>query len=562
MALDAYPRADLPNESLVFFVVATTGDGDPPDNMKQFWRFLLRKGLPANVLNDLTFAVFGLGDSSYAKYNYTAKKLRNRLLQLGAKEFVERGFGDDQGPLGLEGDLDAWLTGKLWPRLLERYPLPAGYVVDESPQLFTPRHEETAIQVRQGGSPNGPVRKGAWDPERAACLARPVGCYETAALRGKVSVNKRITAEDWEQDVRHVEIEVGEGALPPYEPGDIAVVYPENPIPEPRVSALAALAGVPSPDALVTGISLPHIPKQVTFVELCTKYLDLLGTPRRSFFEALYFFTSDGEEKEKLEELCSPAGNDLYHVYCNKERKSFLEVLLDDFKTCRPPLRYLVEMIPRLEPREYSISSARPSHGPGTLHLTVAILQFLTPWGRMKTGVASSWLQAAVEGSYVPLYIKRGTLRAPSDGSPLILIGPGTGVAPLRSIIHDRGDASCRLYFGCRSREKDFYYGDEWAAMQQGGRLGALRVAFSRDQTKKVYVQHLIKEDAEEIARLLVEQDASCFISGSAKRMPTDVREALAAALVSTGTASTEEEAQKALRRLEQVGRFKIESWS
>lgn len=132
--MSEYDRADLINEKLVIFVCSTTGDGDPPDNMKNFWRFLLRKSLPMDILSNLNFVIFGLGDSSYSKFNSVAKKLRARLKQLGGNEIHPPCFADDQSEYGLEGDFDLW-NQQLWAKLLKIYPLPADYRIDDSPRL-------------------------------------------------------------------------------------------------------------------------------------------------------------------------------------------------------------------------------------------------------------------------------------------------------------------------------------------------------------------------------------------------------------------------------------------
>lgn len=116
MSMDSYPVQELPNEHLVIFAASTTGQGDPPKSMKTFWKFLLRRNLPLDSLSRVAFAVFGLGDSGYVKYNVVAKKLANRLSGLGAQMVIDKGLGDDQHPSGYEAELDPWLE-KLWKAL-------------------------------------------------------------------------------------------------------------------------------------------------------------------------------------------------------------------------------------------------------------------------------------------------------------------------------------------------------------------------------------------------------------------------------------------------------------
>lgn len=147
LAMDAYDVTQLPQEHLVIFVTSTTGQGDVPDNMKRFWKFLLRKGLGSDSLSHMHCAVFGLGDSGYQKYNLVAKKLHRRLEGLGAVQVVERGLGDDQHPNGYEAALDPWLT-QLWAALAPAYPLPGGQpepilTEEKLMQLGTPKYKIT-----------------------------------------------------------------------------------------------------------------------------------------------------------------------------------------------------------------------------------------------------------------------------------------------------------------------------------------------------------------------------------------------------------------------------------
>mmetsp|Transcript_4867 Transcript_4867/g.7366 ORF Transcript_4867/g.7366 Transcript_4867/m.7366 type:complete len:605 (+) Transcript_4867:433-2247(+) len=567
-SLDAYDRLNLVNEEVVVFVVATTGDGDVPDNMKLFWRFLLRKGLPPDILSSLRFAVFGLGDSSYAKYNYVARMLGNRLLKLGATEIVDRGFGDDQSENGLEGDLDAWLSGVFSPQILAAYPLPPGFVIDDSPKLCSLKNKGVTLrQAQLQGEELGRSRDSLVSAGR-----RPLGCYETVPLNGVVRENKRITSADWDQDVRHISLEVSD--CPKYVPGDVAIVYPVNACDKQFLVNFATRVGLGALESVIYikgdgTVTDQGIPREVTIGELLTRYLDILGTPRRRFFETLYFFTQDEEEKEKLLEFCSAEGNDLFHSYCKKERKTYVDVF-NDFRTCKPPIEYLVEMIPVLQPREYSIASSRKSRGEHTVELTVALLKYTTPWGRNKTGVCSLYVdKQLVEGSQVTIYIKRGVLRVPEDPTvPMVLVGPGTGVAPMRSIIQDISSTNTHLYFGCRSKSKDYYYENEWNSMLSKRQLGSLRTAFSRDQAKKIYVQTLLKEDKQKLWDLLVEQGGYCYISGSAKKMPTDVKDSLVwnfACMLrerGEGEEASQLKAEQFIKQMERKGKFKIESWS
>ena len=235
-SMDNYDRSNLINEQLVLFLASTTGDGDPPDPMRTFWRFLLRKALPKDVLNGMNFAVFGLGDSSYDKFNSVGRKLRKRLLQLGAEEVAPPGWGDDQSVYGVEGDFDQW-SQQMWKVMLRKYPLPHGFVIDDSPRL--PQFDS----VLKYGVP-GDLRVGL--QRYVESLWVPAG-VEGGVLMGVLRKKDKLCREGWEQDVRHVEVELPRDVR--YEAGDIAVVYPENV--EVDVEKLGERLGM-DPSAVVT----------------------------------------------------------------------------------------------------------------------------------------------------------------------------------------------------------------------------------------------------------------------------------------------------------------------
>ncbi|GLE06287.1 hypothetical protein PINS_up015534 [Pythium insidiosum] len=385
--------------------------------------------------------------------------------------------------------------------------------------------------------------------------------------------NRRLTAADWTQDVRHLTFAL-DGSAIEYPAGAIAVIYPEN---THGIDELLAYVGV-NGDAVVSitsadGSPQTDLPSPTTIRQLFTKYLDIQGTPRRSFFERLSLYASDDEEKEKLVEIASPEGVDLLYDYCIREKKTYVEVLLD-FPSVRVPLDVLVQIIPRLQPRSYSISSSSLAF-PGQVHLTVAIVSFLTPYKRRRTGVASSYIQSLDPSTdaaiRVPMVIKTGLFNPPDISKPMILIGPGTGLAAMRAIAQDRhvrrlkaeasiSTGSTVLVFGCRHEAKDFLYGDELREMVSSGALTELYTAFSRDQSHKIYVQTRLAENKERVFELLT-SGAYVYVAGSAKRMPTDVYEVLRDILRSVGKMSLQE-AESAMKALIRTKRYVVESWS
>ena len=757
----------------VVFFVSTTGDGDFPDHAVPAWRALLSRGLPHDALSALRFSVFGLGDSSYAKFNAAARKLCTRLLQLGGELFAERGLGDEGSPFGLAGDYDAWEKGA-WPALAAAFPsaAPPPGAEEARAHHHIPRCRFT-VKCVGGRSARSPQQHPfAWPLPCGlpAGLYPPLGGLSACTpsenpspFLARVVENRRLTAPGWTQDVRHIELDItgyfdgveggattcftgSGGGDDGYLPGDVAVVYPSNEAGNGGVdvAALAARLGVDledvieidrvdegSSDSTTTTIGLPAcscahcidvtasftaeavgvdsvdgacpytIPPHVasfatlsplapptrfplrtpiTVRHLLSHCLDIRGTPRRSFFGALVPFVASGdaEASGKLAELSSPEGADLFASYCVRERRSYIEVLAD-FPSVRLPLPFLLEMLPPLQPRHFSIASSYAAR-PGRLALCVAVVDYKTPWGRQRRGTASAWLAARVpalashpvdgeggEGvmhnggagysaltaaSFVPLFVRRGVFKLPprqlisgqgggvlGSRPPLLLIGPGTGIAPMRAIVQELaverqrlpqaaaasssetaaaeereggGNGSSdggggaegggvHLYFGCRHAASDWLYGEEfqaaltatatttaaaapvtitstamvpagitgtrdsntsWPVVTGGGILADYQTAFSRDSLPKVvYVQGLLLRRAGDVFRLLTQEGAYVFISGSAKRMPADVVGVLGDILVQQGGAS-EAEAAAFIAGMERAGRLVIEAWS
>lgn len=332
------------------------------------------------------------------------------------------------------------------------------------------------------------------------------------------------------------------------------------------------------------------------------KYLDICGRPRRSVFEQLSFFATDEEHAEKLLEISRPEGADLYFNYILQEKRTIVEVL-EDFHSIRLPLAYLLELVQPLQPRYFSIASSQNAN-PGKLDLCVAVVDFLTPFSRRIKGVCSNWLAqrnavheneqlynlsecllqpegyvsenntvVVSQESLVPISIKPGSLFMPADEAACILIGPGTGIAPMRAIVQERAFKKYHsdeppqqygpidLYFGCRKRAKDFYYETEWESLIQSGGLRQLHTAFSRDQTAKEYVQLRLYENRHDVAQCLLSDKSVIFIAGSAKRMPNDVSDILAQIIVETNGWS-DSQARKYLKQLSTQRRFVIEAWA
>ncbi|XP_040915620.1 NADPH-dependent diflavin oxidoreductase 1 isoform X2 [Toxotes jaculatrix] len=478
LPLDSYNVANLISESLVVFVCSTTGQGDPPDNMKNFWRFLFKKSLPVGSLSRLDCAVLGLGDSSYPKFNFVAKKLHKRLLQLGASTLLPVGLADDQHDLGADAVIDPWLTS-FWENVFALYPSLADVKPLREDEPLPPTYTFHFLDDA----------KEETDDRLRISTEQTVHSQSHPFLARLVS-NRRVTDLSHFQDVRHIEFDIT-GSSMEFDAGDVVMMRPCN-APE-DVQHFCQLMKL-DPEARFTlratdNTAVPaRLPQPCTVRHLMESFLDIAAVPRRSFFELLSTFATNELERDKLLEFSSAAGQTELHSYCNLPRRTALEVLADfPHTTAQVKADYLLDLFPEIQPRSFSIASSLQAH-PQRLQILVAVVRYKTKLYKPRRGLCSTWLASLdpAQGEvYVPLWVKKGSLKFPKEvDTPVIMVGPGTGVAPFRSALQERtaeGKTANVLFFGCRSESKDFYFRSEWEEMMKAGHL-ILVTAFSRDQ--------------------------------------------------------------------------------
>ncbi|XP_058301766.1 NADPH-dependent diflavin oxidoreductase 1 isoform X5 [Hylobates moloch] len=525
-ALDSYPVVNLINEPLVIFVCATAGQGDPPDNMKNFWRFIFRKNLPSTALCQMDFAVLGLGDSSYAKFNFVAKKLHRRLLQLGGSALLPVCLGDDQHELGL-------------------------------PSKFTLLFLQEAPSTGSEG-------------QRVAHPGSQESPSESKPFLAPMISNQRVTGPSHFQDVRLIEFDISGSGIS-FAAGDVVLIQPSNSAA--HVQQFCQVLGL-DPDQLFTlqprepDVSSPmRLPQPCSMRHLVSYHLDIASVPRRSFFELLACLSLHELEREKLLEFSSAQGQEELFEYCNRPRRTILEVLCDFPHTAAAiPPDYLLDLIPVIRPRAFSIASSLLTH-PSRLQILVAVVQFQTRLKEPRRGLCSSWLASLDPGQGpvgVPLWVRPGSLAFPeTPDTPVIMVGPGTGVAPFRAAIQERvaqGQTGNFLFFGCRWRDQDFYWEAEWQELEKRDCL-TLVPAFSREQEQKVYVQHRLRELGSLVWELLDRQGAYFYLAGNAKSMPADVSEALMSIFQEEGGLCSPDAAAY-LARLQRTRRFQTETWA
>jgi sulfite reductase (NADPH) flavoprotein alpha-component len=361
----------------------------------------------------------------------------------------------------------------------------------------------------------------------------------------RLLVNRRLTGEGSQKETRHFELDL-EGSGLSYECGDSLGVFPKN---DPALVEEILHALHATGDEVVP--STEGAPKPLR-AALNEDYH--ITQPSKQFVQ--HIAERGGEASALLRELHDPL------------RKHDLEQYLwgmqyIDFLSSHPSIHFtpeeFVKLLRKLQPRLYSIASSQKAC-PTSIHLTVAVVKYESH-GRDRKGVASTFLAERV-GDSVPIFIHVAKgFRLPEDGdTPIIMVGPGTGVAPFRAYLQDRKATGAKgknwLFFGEQRRKSDFLYEEEFAALQADGILNRFDIAFSRDQEHKIYVQDRMKENAAEIWKWIDQEGAHFFVCGDAARMAKDV-DATLLKIVETEGGKTPDEAAAYLEELKKTKRYK-----
>jgi sulfite reductase (NADPH) flavoprotein alpha-component len=466
--------AELAGAGTLLVIASTYGDGEPPDAAEPLWAELRRADAPR--FDRVSFAVLALGDSSYRHFCAFGHALDERLAALGGTRLCPC--------TDCDVDLEPF-TG--WQ---ERWPAAVGAaVVDGGPGngVVADIGFGAALSVVSNG-------EGAYEDE-----PDPGAGYDAAdPFPAMLRESRALTAADSEKDIRHVVVDIGGSGIA-YRPGDALGVLPCN---DPAMAdEVLAAAGCAAGEPVDCGDGVWPLR------EALLRRLDLTR-PRAALAERL------GMPGER-----AGGGVDV----------------LDLLRAAAPGVltaQELVAALAPLRPRLYSIASSQRAAA-DEVHLTIAMVHWVAA-GRARDGVCSTYLglrAAAGEEVQVYLHANRNFRLPEDDQAPIVMIGPGTGIAPFRSFLQERqerGAAGARswLLFGNPHRATDFLYRDELQAWLRDGTLGRLTTAFSRDQADKVYVQHRIVEHGAELYRWL-QEGAHLYVCGDAERMAPDVDAAL-----------------------------------
>ncbi len=483
--MGTYDRERLPKEKNLLIITSTYGDGEPPDSALELHTWLMSDAAPS--LGEVNFSVLSLGDSSYPDFCQCGTDFDTRLEALGANRIYPR----------MDVDVDADEPYAEWSKGIIALLAPAmepvqsyGAAVDEIEEVGFSKKNPYPSSVLKNYDLNGPGAK----------------------------------------QTNHVEISL-KGSELSYEVGDALGVYPENPenVVDEIIAALPFRAGnVPTStgeevslrEALIRHYDIGNINKS-----LIQKWQARSGSPYlRSFVEA--------DDKKEWENFCW--GRDLIDLVLNYPA-DFTDG--EDF----------VSILKKLQPRLYSIASSPKAH-PGEVHLCVGIVRY-EAHGRKRGGICSTFLSDRLKDDSKPgVYLhSNNAFRLPADGEvPVIMVGPGTGIAPFRAFLEERKATESKgknwLFFGNPHQASDFLYKDELEAFAADGTLSRMDLAWSRDQKEKVYVQNLMVNEGAELWKWF-QEGAAFYVCGDALRMAKDVDAALHAIAQEHGGLSKEDAA-------------------
>jgi sulfite reductase (NADPH) flavoprotein alpha-component len=502
--MNEYPLHKLKDETNLLVIVSTHGEGVPPIAAESFYEFLHGKRAPK--LSQTKFSVLALGDSSYLHFCKTGKDIDKRLEELGAERLYPRADCDVDFSLTTA----EWIKGVL-STLTEKSGKDAHVKLNGEVKLNGHASTETATFTKQ-------------NPFKARLL-------EKIKLNGKGSG----------KETYHYEISL-EGSSLSYEPGDSIGIYGKN---SPRAVNELIEALSFRPEELVETSKGKNTVEHVLTHEYEISSLNP---------EVLNHYNKHAQDP-KLAEILSD----------NEKLKKYLygRDLVDvvhDFPA-KWEAQHLLQTLRKLQPRLYSISSSYKTH-PEEVHLTVCAVRYSN--NRYKEGLCSTFLADRIgDDDYVSLYVEKNPeFRLPADpNTPVIMIGPGTGIAPFRAFLEEREATGARgknwLFFGDRNFTTDFLYQTELLSYHKKGLLSRLNVAFSRDTDQKVYVQHKMLKHSRELFQWL-EEGAHFYVCGDMKNMWNDVNKTLLEIIAKEG-GITPDKAEDYLKNLKKTKRYLVD---
>lgn len=582
--------SSVPDFKLAVFLNSTYGEGEPTDDAVEFSDYLDNGEVD---LEGLTFANFCLGNSTYEFFNGMGRKVGKMLEEKGATRVGEQGLGDD-GMGTMDEDYLAWKDA-LFDVLKDVLALEEKESSYESALEITENDSLTADSPEVAvGEPDKNYVNPHTQEQYEANETGPFG--PTHPYLSQIDVAKQLCSVESERDCIHAEFDLGSSGVK-YSTGDHLAIWPSNP--DAKVAAFLAIFGLTEKSDVVIDVkSLDKtvhapVPTPTTYGAVVRYYLEITGPVSRQFVKSIVQFAPDELTKERTKVISDD--KDLFLKSVTNKSLDISEVLseLSEGAVWNVPFEFIVESVARIQPRYYSISSSSLSE-PGTVHVTAMLEAAKNPvTGKLVTGVTTNLLyDIALEkngsttkpydtyklrgprgmfaGYKLPVHVRRSTFKLPSNpDTSVIMVGPGTGVAPFRGFVRekvkqveigDTGSGKVVLFYGCRKSDVDFLYKDEWPdyAKRLGSRFEFV-TAFSRETSKKVYVQDKMLERSSEIVSLL-DNGAFFYVCGDASKMARDVQKALVTILAKEKNVS-EEDATEIVKQLKVQNRYQEDVW-
>ncbi|MFQ1777178.1 assimilatory sulfite reductase (NADPH) flavoprotein subunit [Aeromonas veronii] len=491
-----YKPKQLKKESHLLVVVSTYGEGEPPESAVDLFE-QLKKG-KIGKLDGLKFAVLGLGDSSYEFFCQTGKDFDNFLASAGAERIYELA----------SLDVDYQDAAKAWG--------------------------EQALNAI-----TATLSTGAASSSVASAVQQAVGHSQYSKenpFPARLSVNQKITGPDSTKDIRHIEINLADSGIT-YQPGDALGVWFDNDAE--LVNEVLALTGLSGDEATAHGTLRAALSSHFELTRLHGGFITRLA---------------DISDNAALKDLAG----DKAQVNALVASAQVVDVL-KRFPTALTA-EQLIGLLRPLTPRLYSIASAQ-SEVEEEVHLTVGVVRYRQEDGTVRSGAASSYLaDRLIEDGEVRVFVEHNdNFRLPANpDTPIIMVGPGTGIAPFRAFMQEReaqgAEGKNWLFFGNPHFTQDFLYQVEWQRYVKSGLLSKISLAFSRDQANKIYVQDRLREAGLELYQWL-EAGAHFYVCGDANKMAKDVQEALLDVIAEHGHKSREE-AEEYLSELRRAKRY------
>ncbi|KAF2396501.1 hypothetical protein EJ06DRAFT_524484 [Trichodelitschia bisporula] len=585
----------FPADKVAFFILATYGEGEPTDNAVDFYEFIhnddvtFASGSSAEdqALANLKYVTFGLGNNTYEHYNSMVRHVDKSLRHLGATRIGEAGEGDD-GAGTMEEDYLAWKE-PMWAALAEAMGL------EEREAVYEPVFDITEREDLEADSDE-------------VYLGEPNANHLQGASKGPYSQNNPYIAPIAEskelfttpdRNCLHMEIDIA-GSNLHYSTGDHIAIWPTNAGKE--TDRFLRVAGLLDKRHTVISVkgrdptAKVPFPSPTTYDAVARYHMEICAPVSRQFVSQLAPFAPTDEIKAEMTKLGSD--KDYFHQIVTDRFLNIAQLLEIQSKGqpwSKIPFSLFIEGLHKIQPRYYSISSSslvqehkiaitavvESIHKPNAPHILKGVTtNYLLALKQKQHGdpnpdphglnYAITGPRNKYDGIHVPVHVRHSNFKLPSDPTkPIILVGPGTGVAPFRAFVQERAALARQgqkvgktvLFFGCRRRDEDFLYKDEWEQYKKDlGDNFEIHTAFSREGPKKVYVQHMMRANAAEINRLL-EQRAYFYVCGDAANMAREVNTILGQ-IIAEQRGVPESKGEEVVKAMRASNQYQEDVWS